>query len=69
MPQINQIVTAPLGQAKIININPLKQSVWVVLESGATVEYPLIQIKWQKQTPRPEQKKETTETTGVAGTG
>jgi cell fate regulator YaaT (PSP1 superfamily) len=66
MPQINQIVTAPLGQAKIININPLKQSVWVVLESGATVEYPLIQIKWQKQTPRPELKKETNETAGVA---
>jgi cell fate regulator YaaT (PSP1 superfamily) len=65
MPQINQTVTAPLGQAKIINTNPLKQTVWVQLESGATVEYPLNQIKWQKQAPRPEQKKETNEATSV----
>lgn len=61
MPQINQTVTAPLGQAKIININPLKQSVWVSLESGATVEYNLSQIKWQKQQPLFEPRKEQNE--------
>ncbi len=59
MPQINQTVTTPLGLAKIININPLKQSVYVSLESGATVEYNLSQIKWQKLQPPHEQKDQT----------
>ena len=65
-PQINQTVTTPLGEAQVFNINVLKQSVWVQLESGATVEYSLGQIKWQKQQPSVEQKRDSTETGDAA---
>jgi cell fate regulator YaaT (PSP1 superfamily) len=65
-PQLNQPVTSPLGEAKVMNINILKQSVWVQVESGAVVEYALNQIKWQKQTPPAEPKKDTEGSAGTA---
>lgn len=49
LPDLNQTVITPLGAARVISTNPLKQTVWVELESGATVEYQVSQIKWQKQ--------------------
>lgn len=48
LPSLYQNVTTPLGIAKVINISPLKQTVWVEMESGALVEYPIGQLKWEK---------------------
>jgi cell fate regulator YaaT (PSP1 superfamily) len=47
-PSINQNVDTQLGKAKVVGNNPLKETVIVELESGATVELPLAQIKWSK---------------------
>jgi cell fate regulator YaaT (PSP1 superfamily) len=65
LPQIHQTVTTPLGNARVININALTQSIWVQVESGAVVQYSPGEIKWQKPTPPPEQKKEPLETNPV----
>jgi cell fate regulator YaaT (PSP1 superfamily) len=61
LPEINQKIETPMGTAKVITISPLKRSVWVELESGATVEYQVDSIKWQKQT-APERKETPPET-------
>ncbi|HJX03204.1 MAG TPA: regulatory iron-sulfur-containing complex subunit RicT [Dehalococcoidia bacterium] len=61
LPEISQKIETPMGTARVITINPLKQSVWVELESGATVEYHVDSIKWQKQIP-PERKGTPAET-------
>jgi cell fate regulator YaaT (PSP1 superfamily) len=66
LPLINQYVTTPLGEARVININALKQTVWAELESGAAVEYTLDQIKWQKQQPAIEPKKDSEEITSTS---
>ncbi len=50
LPDLNQKVSSPMGIARVISANPLKQTVWVELESGANVEYPVSQIKWGKNT-------------------
>jgi cell fate regulator YaaT (PSP1 superfamily) len=47
-PAINQIVDSHLGKAKVVGINPLKNSIIGELESGATVELMLDQIKLTK---------------------
>lgn len=49
LPNINQTVNTPSGVAKVINTNPLKQTVWVEVSSGAAVEFHKSQITWQKQ--------------------
>ncbi len=53
LPEIHQFVNTPMGKAKVINVNSLKGSIWVELESGAPVEYNINQITWQKQEPKP----------------
>jgi cell fate regulator YaaT (PSP1 superfamily) len=49
-PAIGQDVSTSLGKAKVVDINPLKDAVVVELESGATVELGISQVKWQKKT-------------------
>ena len=49
LPTIGQEVSTPLGKAKVIGINPLKEAISVELGSGATVECALNQITWQKK--------------------
>jgi cell fate regulator YaaT (PSP1 superfamily) len=44
LPKDGQQVSTPMGEAKVIGSNPLKESVLVELESGATVEFPLDEI-------------------------
>ena len=44
MPRIGQRVMTPLGEAKVVDINPLKVSVMVELETQAVVEFPLNEI-------------------------
>ncbi len=61
LPEISQKIETPMGTARVITINPLKQSVWAELESGATVEYHVDSIKWQKQV-APERKETPAET-------
>jgi cell fate regulator YaaT (PSP1 superfamily) len=53
MPEMGQQVNTPLGFAKVVGINPLKESVTVQLESEATAEVPLSDItKEKKKRPR-----------------
>jgi cell fate regulator YaaT (PSP1 superfamily) len=45
LPAIGQQVNTPLGAASVVGINPLKETVLVKLESEATVELPLAEVK------------------------
>jgi cell fate regulator YaaT (PSP1 superfamily) len=47
MPALNHMVNTSMGIAKVITQNPLKQTVWVQMESGALVEYSVNDITWQ----------------------
>ena len=49
LPAMGQEVSTPLGKAKVIGINPLKEAVSLELESGAIVEMPVSKITWQKK--------------------
>jgi len=44
LPKIGQRVSTPMGVAKVVGANPLKETVLVELESEATVELPLSQV-------------------------
>jgi cell fate regulator YaaT (PSP1 superfamily) len=50
LPAAGQEVTTPLGKARVINVNPLNQVVFLELESKAVVEMPVSKITWQKKT-------------------
>ena len=45
LPAIGQQVTTPSGPASVVGINPLKETVLVKLESEATVELPVAEVK------------------------
>jgi cell fate regulator YaaT (PSP1 superfamily) len=45
LPKEGQRVKTPLGVAKVVGGNPLKETVLVELESEAVVEFPLSKIK------------------------
>ncbi len=44
MPRAGQRVMTPMGEARVVDINPLKVSVMVELETQAVVEFPLNEI-------------------------
>lgn len=44
LPKTGQRVSTPMGVAKVVGANPLKETVLVELESKATVELPLSQV-------------------------
>jgi len=44
LPKNGQRVSTPMGEARVSGSNPLKETVTVALESGATVELPLTDI-------------------------
>jgi hypothetical protein len=44
MPRSGQRVMTPSGEARVVDINPLKVSVMVELETQAIVEFPLNEI-------------------------
>jgi len=46
LPPLRQTVSTPLGNAKVVSCNPLKETVTVELETGITIELPLSQIDW-----------------------
>lgn len=52
LPKEGQRVKTPMGVAKVVGGNPLKETVLVELESQARVELPLDQIKFEKQPPK-----------------
>jgi cell fate regulator YaaT (PSP1 superfamily) len=52
LPKEGQQVTTPLGVAKVVWSNPLKETVLVELESQATVELPLSKIEIKEQPPK-----------------
>ena len=49
MPPLRQEVSTALGNAKVVGINPIKETVTVELETGSTVELPLSQITWREK--------------------
>lgn len=49
MPPLRQDVSTALGNAKVVGINPIKETVAVELETGSTVELPLSQITWREK--------------------
>jgi cell fate regulator YaaT (PSP1 superfamily) len=49
MPREGQKVNTPMGVATVVGGNPLKETVWVELESQARVELPLSKIKVEEQ--------------------
>lgn len=50
LPAIGQRVTTPLGIASVVGGNPLKETVVVQLESEATVELPVAEVKGEEGT-------------------
>jgi cell fate regulator YaaT (PSP1 superfamily) len=44
LPKAGQQVSTSMGGARVVGCNPLKETVWVELESGATIELPLGEI-------------------------
>jgi len=55
LPPIGQRVATPMGIATVVGGNPLKETVFVELESEATVEFPLEEVKRAGE--RPSKKK------------
>jgi cell fate regulator YaaT (PSP1 superfamily) len=49
LPNLNQMVETPMGHGKVITINPLKQTVWVQMESGAFIEQSINDITWKDE--------------------
>lgn len=62
LPAVNQTVHTAIGDAKVVTVNPLKQTVWVQMESGALVEYSTADITWQRTSNIAENKDHVTET-------
>jgi len=52
LPKEGQQVNTPLGVAKVVWSNPIKETVLVELESQATVELPLSKIEIKEQPPK-----------------
>jgi len=46
LPKVGQRVSTPVGEATVAGGNPLKETVLVELESGATVELPLSEVSY-----------------------
>ncbi len=44
-------MSTPMGAARVVGANPLKETVLVELESGATVELPLSEITIEAEHP------------------
>jgi len=49
MPPLRQEVSTALGNAKVVNCNPIKETITVELETGSTVELSLSQITWHEK--------------------
>ena len=52
LPKTGQKVATPMGAANVVGSNPLKETVLVELESKATVELPLTDIKVEGPPPQ-----------------
>ncbi|MFC1934829.1 stage 0 sporulation family protein [Chloroflexota bacterium] len=50
LPKVGQQVSTPSGMAVVAGGNPLKETVLVELESGATVEFPLSEVSSKRRT-------------------
>jgi hypothetical protein len=69
LPRKAQMVKTPLGLAKVISTNTLKETVTVELESGATAEVALDDITVdQKEPARPPKKEPEAGPSTAAGT-
>ena len=48
MPRVGEIVGTAEGEAKVIGLNAVKETVHVVLESGVTLDLPVEQVEWRR---------------------
>jgi len=53
LPQVGQQVITPLGPARVVGENPLKETVNVKLESEAVVEFPISEVTIEKRPSEP----------------
>jgi cell fate regulator YaaT (PSP1 superfamily) len=60
LPKVGQQVSTPMGVAKVVGGNPLKETVLIELESQATVELPLSEITIEAEQLRKRGKKQGT---------
>ncbi|HIE17570.1 MAG TPA: stage 0 sporulation family protein [Dehalococcoidia bacterium] len=58
LPPLRQTVSTPLGNAKVVSCNPLKETVTVELETGVTIELPRSQIDWKEKPTGDKQEKQ-----------
>jgi cell fate regulator YaaT (PSP1 superfamily) len=49
LPALGQEVSTSLGKAKVIGLNPLKETISVELDSGGTMDLAASQIRWQRK--------------------
>jgi cell fate regulator YaaT (PSP1 superfamily) len=56
MPDYNEIVTTPSGPGRVVGINVPRESVEVMLQSGATVTVPVREIEGYEHPPEPPQR-------------
>jgi cell fate regulator YaaT (PSP1 superfamily) len=52
LPRAGQWVSTPMGSATVVGVNPLKETVWVELETQARVEFPLSKVTVEKRPPK-----------------
>jgi cell fate regulator YaaT (PSP1 superfamily) len=52
LPREGQRVKTPMGEATVVGANPLKETVWVELETQARVEVPLSKITVEERPPK-----------------
>jgi hypothetical protein len=58
LPREGRVVNTPMGTARVVGSNPLKETVLVELESGVQAELPLTDIVTDNQpSAKPEKKK------------
>ena len=48
MPKVGEIVGTADGEAKVIGLNAVKETVHVILESGITMDLALDKIEWHR---------------------
>ncbi len=49
LPQVGQWVVTSSGKAKVVSVNPLKETVLVELESEGMIELPVSQVAWEEK--------------------
>ena len=69
MPTYNEIVVSPSGPGRVVGINVPRESVEIMLESGATITVPVRELEGYEPRPTPEPANQSGEGCGKPGCG